>query len=46
MIGDCSRPGCGHSIAYHVPIVGCMKCDCDEYKVFQGIAVALFGWLP
>lgn len=30
MIGDCSR--CHHSIAYHVPIVGCAKCDCGEYQ--------------
>ena len=27
--GDCNN--CGHSIMYHVPIAGCMKCDCDEY---------------
>jgi len=32
MIGDCDRRGCGHSFAYHVPLVGCMKCDCEEYK--------------
>ncbi len=28
MLGDCA---CGHSIIYHVPIAGCMKCDCDEF---------------
>jgi hypothetical protein len=28
--GDCSR--CRHSIAYHLPFVGCTKCDCDEYQ--------------
>jgi hypothetical protein len=28
--GDCSR--CHHSIAYHLPLVGCVKCDCDEYQ--------------
>lgn len=32
MFGDCSRRECGHSITYHVPIGGCLKCDCDEYK--------------
>ncbi len=30
MIGDCDD--CGHSIAYHMPIVGCVKCSCDEYS--------------
>lgn len=30
--GDCSRKGCHHSIIYHVVLIGCMKCDCDEYK--------------
>lgn len=30
MTGDCDN--CGHSIAYHVPILGCMKCRCSEYK--------------
>lgn len=29
MIGDCDR--CGHSGMYHVPLVGCIKCDCDEF---------------
>lgn len=27
--GDCSR--CRHSIAYHLPLTGCIKCNCDEY---------------
>lgn len=27
--GDCR---CGHSVAYHLPLVGCMKCDCDEFR--------------
>ena len=30
MIGDCGW--CGHSIAYHIPLYGCVKCDCDEYS--------------
>jgi hypothetical protein len=30
--GDCSRSYCGHSIIYHVPISGCLKCRCEEYK--------------
>ncbi len=29
MIGDCSR--CGHSVIYHVPLTGCIKCDCEEF---------------
>ncbi len=29
-LGDCDR--CRHSIAYHVPLLGCMKCNCDEYS--------------
>ena len=29
MFGDCDE--CGHSAIYHVPIVGCMKCDCGEF---------------
>ncbi len=29
-IGDCSY--CGHSIVYHAPMVGCLKCSCDEYE--------------
>jgi len=28
-IGDCT---CGHSIMYHAPLMGCIKCDCDEYR--------------
>lgn len=28
--GDCHR--CEHSIIYHIPILGCVKCDCEEYK--------------
>lgn len=31
MVGDCGRRGCGHSIAYHFPFTGCIKCDCEEY---------------
>lgn len=27
--GDCR---CGHSVAYHLPLVGCMKCGCDEFR--------------
>jgi hypothetical protein len=30
MIGDCDN--CGHGIMYHLPVVGCTKCDCDEYE--------------
>lgn len=36
MIGDCDN--CGHSIVYHVPLVGCVKCSygdpysCKEFK--------------
>lgn len=29
IIGDCDE--CGHSVIYHLPIVGCTKCDCDEF---------------
>lgn len=29
MIGDCEN--CGHSIVYHIPLIGCHKCDCDEF---------------
>jgi hypothetical protein len=32
MIGDCGRRGCGHSVAYHLPFAGCIKCDCEEYQ--------------
>lgn len=27
--GDCGD--CGHSIIYHAPFVGCIKCSCDEF---------------
>lgn len=30
VIGDCDR--CGHSVIYHLPLAGCMKCDCDEFS--------------
>jgi len=29
MLGDCK---CGHSLIYHAPFVGCLKCDCDEFR--------------
>lgn len=29
MVGDCDD--CGHSIIYHLPVVGCTKCDCEEF---------------
>ena len=29
MVGDCRR--CGHSIVYHLPFIGCTKCDCEEF---------------
>jgi len=28
--GDCDR--CTHSIVYHLPLTGCTKCECDEYR--------------
>jgi len=28
VIGDCD---CGHSVLYHLPLAGCLKCDCDEF---------------
>jgi hypothetical protein len=31
MIGDCKR--CGHSVVYHMPLLGCMKCNCEEFSV-------------
>jgi predicted nucleic-acid-binding Zn-ribbon protein len=31
MIGDCDN--CGHSAMYHMPFVGCVKCDCEEFVV-------------
>ena len=38
MIGDCSR--CGHSIAYHLPLFGCLKdCGCGEYKIVELIGL-------
>jgi hypothetical protein len=30
LIGDCDN--CGHSVMYHLPLVGCQKCGCDEFK--------------
>lgn len=30
MIGDCDR--CGHSVMYHVPLIGCAKCSCEEFR--------------
>lgn len=32
MIGDCKE--CGHSIMYHVPFTGCIKCSCDEFSAY------------
>lgn len=29
MFGDCD---CGHSILYHAPLAGCLKCGCDEFS--------------
>ena len=29
MFGDCSW--CSHSIIYHTPGLGCMKCNCEEF---------------
>lgn len=28
VFGDCD---CGHSFVYHMPLAGCIKCDCDEF---------------
>ena len=39
MIGDCDW--CGHSIAYHVPLVGCIKCSCDEFVIRNSHTVSL-----
>jgi hypothetical protein len=37
MIGDCGY--CGHSIAYHMPLMGCIKCECDEFTAWiDGLA--------
>ncbi len=30
MLGDCDN--CGHSVAYHLPLAGCIKCSCDEFS--------------
>lgn len=30
MFGDCKR--CKHSLAYHAPLLGCLKCSCEEYQ--------------
>ncbi len=35
MLGDCRR--CGHSIAYHLPFAGCLKCSCDEFAAWLRI---------
>lgn len=37
MIGDCDR--CGHSVAYHMPLLGCIKCSCGEFvaRVFRAL---------
>ncbi len=45
MFGDCSR--CGHSVAYHMPFVGCVKCDCSEFHVgpHHASVAALLGLL-
>ena len=29
VFGDCR---CGHSVMYHLPLAGCMKCSCDEFR--------------
>lgn len=29
MFGDCEE--CNHSFAYHMPLAGCIKCDCSEF---------------
>lgn len=29
MFGDCDT--CGHSALYHIPLAGCMKCNCGEF---------------
>jgi hypothetical protein len=41
MIGDCDN--CGHSAMYHVPLMGCIKCDCDEFVI--RLARAIRRWL-
>lgn len=30
MLGDCDN--CGHSIMYHLPLAGCVKCSCEEFS--------------
>jgi hypothetical protein len=30
MVGDCDY--CTHSIIYHVPLFGCAKCSCSEFR--------------
>lgn len=48
MFGDCSY--CGHSAMYHVPMIGCMKCNCDEFHVREdrlslvSLSALLLGW--
>lgn len=43
MFGDCSY--CGHSVAYHLPLVGCTKCNCDEFHVRSVRHVSLIALL-
>ena len=38
MIGDCDR--CGHSVAYHAPLFGCMKCSCSEFTIWMAETVS------
>ncbi len=40
MLGDCSS--CGHSALYHLPFVGCTKCDCDEFHAYVSRIVRRF----
>ena len=42
MIGDCSS--CGHSLAYHLPLAGCVKCDCDEFHAHREPVSLTHGW--
>ena len=30
MFGDCDD--CGHSFMYHLPLAGCIKCNCGEFS--------------
>lgn len=32
MIGDCDN--CGHSVIYHFPLAGCVKCKCGEFRAW------------